>query len=236
MLYIANPHHLAMRMTALELAILYITISMLEVSLPVLCNNYVVFKGILAEPCNAAGQALPPHAPPAPDQNPQDPVEVGDNAWHPFESRIEFDFAHYHFVEVQNSAPKISRALDLWAASVLKHGEEIPWKSTDELYATIDSIQHGDAPWRLYKVRYQGARPVGRTPPKWMTEEFELCTRDARVVLHQQLATAEFHDKFDYTPHRKFDKKNSRVWSNLMSGDWAWTQAVWPSLLASYIA
>ncbi|KAJ6507508.1 hypothetical protein DFH09DRAFT_1101317 [Mycena vulgaris] len=54
----------------------------------------------------------------------------------------------------------VNTALDLWSAQVLKHGEEAPWKNAEQLYSTIDSIQHGDAPWKVYKIRYQGQTGV----------------------------------------------------------------------------
>ena len=71
-----------------------------------------------AKPCNNKGEYLPPHAPPQPQPIPPD----GDapNPWSPFELRIEFDFAQYHFVEVQTSAGLIDKALDLWAATVME--------------------------------------------------------------------------------------------------------------------
>jgi hypothetical protein len=59
-----------------------------------------------------------------------------------------------------------------------------------------------------------------------MMETYELCCRDTRQVLHQQLATPEFKDKFDSVPYRQFNSTGKRVYSNLMSGDWAWDQAV----------
>lgn len=40
----------------------------------------------------------------------------------PFQDRISFDFANYHFVKVQSSKAKIDVALDMWAASVLNAG------------------------------------------------------------------------------------------------------------------
>lgn len=128
-------------------------------------------------------------------------------------------------MEAQSSAGAINTALDLWAAQVLKYGGDTPWKNAGQLYATIDSIQHGDAPWKVHKIRYQGPIPAG-TPPKWMTETYELCTRNVRTVLHNQLATADFKDKFNYSPYRQFNGEGKRVWSNLMSGEWAWKQAV----------
>ncbi|KAJ6455051.1 hypothetical protein C8R45DRAFT_1188795 [Mycena sanguinolenta] len=58
-----------------------------------------------------------------------------------------------------------------------------------------------------------------------MTEEYELCVRDLRTVLHNQLGTSSFKDDVDYVPYRQFNHTGKRVWSNLMSGDWAWKQA-----------
>ena len=75
------------------------------------------------------------------------------------------------------------------------------------------------------KLRYQGLLPQG-TPPKWMTQTYELCARDARQVLHHQLETTQLQDKVNMIPYRQFDGNGQRTWSNLMSADWAWTQAV----------
>ncbi|KAN0104004.1 hypothetical protein V8E52_011405, partial [Russula decolorans] len=144
--------------------------------------------------------------------------------WNPFISRIEFDFAHYHFVEAQSSAGLINKALDLWAAAVVEYGGAAPWKNSKELYTTIDAIKHSESPWKTHTVRYQGPLPLG-TPPKWMTQTYVLCTQDSRQVLHRQLETTEFKDKINLSPYCQFDSNRQRTWSNLMSADWAWTQA-----------
>jgi hypothetical protein len=172
-------------------------------------------------PCNRNGVTLPAGSPP--DLNSQLDGQA-PGSWEPFESRTEFDFAHYHFVELQSSAAQIDKALDLWTASVLQYGDHAPWRNAKDLYDTIDAIQHGDMPWKVYQITYTGPRPP--VAPKWMTETYELCTRDSRLVLQQQLATPEFKDKIDYSPYRQFAGNGQRVWSNLMSGDWAWKQAV----------
>ena len=177
---------------------------------------------MLGIPCDSNGNFLPPHTPPPPH------VPAGGaspNPWHPFGSRTEFDFAHYHFIEVQSSEGNINKALDMWAATVMEFGHDAPWKNATQLYQTIDNIQHGDAPWRLYSVRYKGPLPAG-TPPKWMMESYDLCMRDSRQVLHHQLAMSDFADKINITPYRQFDSEGKRLWSNLMSADWAWKQAV----------
>ena len=147
------------------------------------------------------------------------------NLWNPFNSRVEFDFAYYHFIEAQSSAALIDKALDIWAATVLEFGGNSPWANSNELYAAIDAIQLGDVPWKVYKLRYQGPLPQG-TPPKWMTQTYELCTRDSRLLLHQQLGAAHFKDAINLSPYRQFDHDRQRTWSNLMSVDWAWKQAV----------
>lgn len=59
-----------------------------------------------------------------------------------------------------------------------------------------------------------------------MTQTYELCVRDARQVLHHQLDTTDFADQFDARPYRQFKNDGDRIWSNLLSGDWAWREAV----------
>lgn len=164
---------------------------------------------------------MPAHTAPSHEDNTSSKDE-----WKPFNSRVEFEFAWFHFVEIESSARNVEKALDLWAASVLESGGTSPWRTTADLYATIDEIRHGDAPWKSYSICYDGPLPHG-TPPEWMTRTYELCIRDSRQVLHQQFATPEFKDKMNMTPYRQFNRAGKRVFTNLMSGDWAWKQAVY---------
>jgi len=174
-------------------------------------------------PCDIDGIFLPEYTQPPP---PAAPDAREDNTWHPFEDRLAFDWAYYHFVELQSSEREINKGLDLWLAAVIKAGDNtpLPWSSTEDMYQTIDSIQEGDAPFKTISFKYSGAIPPN--PPRWMTETYELCTRDSRILLHNQLATTDFADAIDYKPYRQFDHTDDRVWSNLMSGDWAWNEAV----------
>lgn len=171
-------------------------------------------------PCNEQGNDLPPHSPPPDDK--QSASE--ETEWHPFNSRHDFDFSWHHFVELECSERHINKGLDLWAASVVQHGGTTTWKSAPDLYETIDAIQHGDAPWKTYSFRYKG--PLPPSPPQWMTRTYELCARDTRQVLQQQFSNPDFKDQIDYRPYKQFNQAGKRVWSNLMSGDWAWKQAV----------
>ncbi len=93
------------------------------------------------------------------------------------------------------------------------------------MYETIDSIRAGDAPWTTYTFQYNGPRPNG-TVPQWMDQTYELNTRDALQVIEQQLADPDFKNHCDYSPYMEFQPDGSRVWSNMMSGDWAHKEAV----------
>jgi phosphatidylethanolamine-binding protein (PEBP) family uncharacterized protein len=174
-------------------------------------------------PCDKDGRFIPEYTQPPP---PDAPDATDENPFHPFEDRLAFDWAHYHFVELQSSEREINKGLDLRLAAKLKAGDStpLPWSSTDDMYQTIDSIQEGDAPFVTIRFKYSG--PIPPNPPNWTTETYELCTRDSQILLHHQLATTDFANAFTPRPYRQFDHRGDRVWSNLMSGDWPWNEAV----------
>ena len=43
---------------------------------------------------------------------------------------------------------------------------------------------------------------------------------------HSQLANPDFNGKIDYTPNQVFGPTGKQEWSNVMTGNWAWKQAV----------
>lgn len=140
-----------------------------------------------------------------------------------------FDFADYHFVEVQSSVKKIHKGLDMWLASKIEatgdpNCEPPQWGSVRAMYTTIDEIQQGNAPFVTIHFKYSG--PLPANPPAWMTQTYELCVRDVREVLRHQLETEEFADEFCTTPYRQFTPDGERVFTNLFSGDWVWKEAV----------
>ncbi|KAF7762482.1 hypothetical protein Agabi119p4_9075 [Agaricus bisporus var. burnettii] len=176
-----------------------------------------------ALPCDQEGIFLPPNTLPA-------VLCASDatlsNPWYPFEDRLAFDWARYHFVELQSSERHINKALDLWLAAKVKAGDDTPleWSSAEDIYDTIDSIQEGDAPFITIGFKYSG--PIPPNSPCWMTQTFELCTRDARRLLHNQLSISGLPPgAFNERPYRQFDHTGARIWSNLMSGEWAYNEA-----------
>ncbi|KAF8257006.1 hypothetical protein EI94DRAFT_1774697 [Lactarius quietus] len=139
-------------------------------------------------PCQEDGTFLQ-ELPPTLDKNDQQPHD-----WKPFEDRLAFDWAYYHYVALQLSASRITEGLNLWSATSFKHGSLT------------------GAPWKMM-------------PPHWMEQVYELNARDVLDVIQDQLATIAFKDQFDSTPYQEFNSNGDRIWSNLMSGHWAFKQA-----------
>ena len=59
-----------------------------------------------------------------------------------------------------------------------------------------------------------------------MEETYELNVRDVLSVFEDQLASKEFDSQFDYAPYEEYDENGNQVYSNLMSGNWAFREAV----------
>jgi len=53
-----------------------------------------------------------------------------------------------------------------------------------------------------------------------------LVTRNICHLLYEQIACTDFDGHWDYAPFMEFDHAGNRVWTNIMSGDWATKQAV----------
>lgn len=176
---------------------------------------------ILARPCDASGNFLPPGTPPIPlaEQSPDD--------WSPFRNQIEFETAEFLYSHVQMSAPNINTLLDLWAASLLKHGNQPPFADHKDLYNTIDNIPIGGISWQSFKIQYSGEKPVGPNVPPWMNQQFEVWYRDPREVAQNILTNTDYVNEFDYRPFREYSvDKDEHCYQDFMLGDWAWQQAV----------
>ncbi|KAJ8091523.1 hypothetical protein PM082_024443 [Marasmius tenuissimus] len=173
------------------------------------------------KPCDKNGVFLRPNT--APPASPPPPPPSEPDGWHGFENRLHFDFAYHYFVEAQSPAADINKALDMWAAAVWQLGGEVPWTNEKEMYADIDNIKHGVVDWTTVEIKYNG--PMPPNPPKWMTETYILHLRDTRLLLHHQLADPGFKGKTSYSAYRQYNPCGKRVYSNVMSADWAWQQS-----------
>jgi hypothetical protein len=173
-------------------------------------------------PCDENGNfmhpdALPPPRPHADFQN-----------WTPFEDRLDFETAEFIYVRNKMPATQIDVLLDLWAASLLKHGSGGGGGSFEDhkdVYDTIDSIPLGDVAWETFSMKYNGARPR-HDVPEWMDTKYDVWFRDPCIIIHNMISNPDFNGEFDYAPYQEYDKSKNHRFCDFMSGDWAWKQAV----------
>lgn len=168
--------------------------------------------------CDIDGDFIDPESPPPP-RGAASPYD-----WTPYQSRTEFETAELLFKRAEMSGKDITLLMDLWAASLVCHGDTPPFANQDDMYSTIDSTPLGGVPWQTLSCQYNGPRPAEDVPP-WMNATYEVCFRDAREAVRNMLANPDFSEEFDAAPYREFEG-DERQYTNVMSGNWAWKQAV----------
>ncbi|KAI0702724.1 hypothetical protein C8Q76DRAFT_771687 [Earliella scabrosa] len=169
---------------------------------------------LTGDPCNAAGQPLPPNTPPTAPPRPR------TNDYGPYENRAQFEIADFLFRKVQMSGNDIDGLMQLWSA----YSQQSPFADRDDLYTSIDSVPHGDIPWKAFVVTYTGPRPAEGAVPPWMEREYTVWYRCSRAVLHSQLGNRDFAGEMDFAP-KKVHHGGERVYEDFMTGDWCWKQA-----------
>jgi hypothetical protein len=128
------------------------------------------------------------------------------------------------------SNAQFDRLMELWAADTAREGREPPFGGSREFQATIDLVE-GGVEWKRFEVKYSGELPKGKVP-NWMTQPFEVYYRNPKAVLHNILRNETFDDEFKYAPYREY-KNTKRHWSEFMSGNWVWDQAVCVAKISS---
>lgn len=169
--------------------------------------------------CDGRGTFLPPETPPEP------PTTKANNDWSPFTSRAGFELAEFLFADAELSRKKIDRLLELWAATLIPHGNSPPITNHQDLHHQIDAIGLGNVQWKTTPLKYDRPLPMTARPPEWMTTEYDVWYRDPRDVVRNILASPDFEGQIDYVAYREFDG-DQRRYSNMMSGDWSWRQSV----------
>jgi len=175
-------------------------------------------------PCDVNGDDCPPGTPPPP------PEERAFDDYSPYRSRAEFEFADFMFSKVQMSGPNLNIHLNN-LADLYPH-DPPPFASHKEMYSVIDSTSVGDLPWQTFSVQYSGDLPEGDVP-SWMSATYDVWFRDPLLTMEQQLGNPDFAGEMDFAPKRIFDENGKRQYTDLMSGNWAWEQAVRDSELLS---
>ena len=179
-------------------------------------------------PCDPDGYDIAPNAaPPPPDE------EHSDDNYLPFNSPAEFEFSEFIYAEEEMSAGKIDKLLNILA--LLYPNENPPVADHKELYSIIDSIKEGDVTWNSFLVQYNGKTPKDWSMvPPWMEQTYVVWFRNPLHVMKNQLGNPDFKDEIDYAPKRIF-KLGKHQWTDLMSGNWSWMQAVcFPIIFCSW--
>jgi len=169
------------------------------------------------QPCGRDGNPLSDSRLPSDSRSPDD--------WTPFENSSAFELAEFFFKDTQISATKIDRGLHIISELLAVHGGQPPFLDHKDVYATIDAIPIGGAPWQSSTFTYDGPKPPADIP-KWMEAEYTIWFRDPHKLLLEMLKHPDFINSIDYMPYRQYDENGNRQYENFMSGDWAWKQAV----------
>lgn len=160
-----------------------------------------------------------------PGTHAQPPPAKEQTDWTPFSSRVAFELATLIFKDAELSRSHIDRLIELWVALMVEVGGVAPFASGEDLLRQIDRIKLGHIPWQSFMATYSGDEPSGPESPLWMREKYEAWFRDLRAIVHGILGNPEFSGGMDYIPYCDFINRKRR-WSEFMSGNWAWRQAV----------
>lgn len=151
-----------------------------------------------------------------------------ENEWAPFTTETDFKLADFLYRDEEMSAKKIDYLLEIWALDKMKSGDIAPFASYNELYATIDAIEHGDVPWQSFSMQAPGGNEAGA--PAWRNTSYEVWYRDPSQVIANILENTDFDGEIDYAPYVEVsvdsEKCEKRVWSDFMSGNFAWNRSV----------
>ena len=91
----------------------------------------------------------------------------------PYRNHIEFEAAKFFYCQTQMSVKNINTLLDLWAATLLKHHDSLPFTNHSDFYETIDSTPLGGVLWQSFSLTYNGELPDGEVP-EWMRSEYDV--------------------------------------------------------------
>jgi hypothetical protein len=112
----------------------------------------------------------------------------------------------------------IDQLLEMWAFSMMKHGDLGPFQDYKEIYETIDATTVGDAPWKCLQTE-----PLDPSPDAlaWARERYEVWYRDPDVVITNMIDNPDLNGAFDTTPYVRVDAHGKRRWSDFMSANFA---------------
>ena len=127
-------------------------------------------------------------------------------------------------------AAQIDNLLALWAHHDGMADQGAPFTNHADMYRAIDMIPLGEVAWQSFSVTYSGGVPASNPLP-WMAQNYDVWFRDPCVLVLNQLANPDFKGEMDYTPRKVTNSSGQCEWSDYMTGNWSWDQAVMLSTL-----
>lgn len=173
----------------------------------------------VGERCDSCGNPIPPNT------LPEVPTVKSDDDWSLFTSRVGFELAEFMFTDAELSQRKINMLLELWAATLVPHGDSPPITDHKNLHQQIDAIKLGNVHWENFDLRYEGPIPEATHLAEWKTARYDVWHRNPREVIKNILARLDLEGHVDYAAYKEFNN-GQRQYGNVMSGDWAWKQSV----------
>ncbi|KAG1784494.1 uncharacterized protein HD556DRAFT_1315037 [Suillus plorans] len=158
---------------------------------------YFTYHPVLdGTPCDAEGFDLPL------DQPPNHPPHPEHDTWHPFPSHGHFELADFIFHCNQMPAKQIDDLMQVLVHFNETHGDP-PFNSDAHLYDSINSISSHDVQWQSLSLRHPDFEILQNDPDTapWKCVEYDVWYRDLF-----------------------FGEQGQQVWTDLMTGNWAWGQ------------
>ena len=127
------------------------------------------------------------------------------------------------------SGGRIDELMDILAA--MDEGGTPPFADHKELYDLIDAISPEEK-WECISMSHadaERAQTDGRSTanlPTWKQGAYDMWIQDPEALVQNQLSNPDFKDFIDYAPRQVFGKNHQCIWSDFMTGNWAWEQCV----------
>ena len=181
----------------------------------------------LGTPCDIDGQDIdiPSNTSSVP-RSTANPNPPDAKSWHPFQSCAQFELADFLFCRDEMSGGRIDELMDILAA--LDERGTPPFVNHEELYDLIDDISPGEK-WECISIKHADVESFADedfSVPTWKKGTYDMWIQDPKTLVQKQLANPELKDFIDYAPHQVFGHDHQRVWSDFMTGNWAWEQCV----------
>lgn len=176
--------------------------------------------------CDLDGTDLPDGAPPSHNHL----KSREQNSWHPFSNQAHFELADFLFRKNEMSGARVDELMQIWAKLNQQEAthSDPPFTSANDLFQKIDQINASET-WQSFSFSHTSAdlpQDELENLPSWKQTTYELVIRNIKSVVQDQLACPELKNHIDYCPHQIFGDHNKRIWSDFMSGNWAWEQCV----------